>query len=80
MSLAPTSTPSPLRAIERARIEVARVRGWRSRGEHAKAARALDAALCALAEAEPALPAAPYARDVYDMTLADLDRLTGGAP
>jgi hypothetical protein len=45
--------PAPaIERIERARIEVARVRGWTSRGAHDRAAQALDAALCALAEAE----------------------------
>lgn len=66
-------------AIERARIEVARVRGWTSRGAHDRAAQALDAALCALSEAEAGLHAAPHAAPMLAPILADLDRLTGGA-
>lgn len=69
-----------LTAIERARAEAARARGWTSRGEHARAAQALDAALCALAEAAQVLDAAPYARPLYERVVRDLDLLTGGAP
>lgn len=68
-----------LTIIERAAAEAARARGWTSRGEHARAAQALDAALCALAEAETALRAAPYVRPLYERVVGDLDRLTGGA-
>lgn len=72
---------APLAAIDRARVEVARARGWTSYGAHDRAAQALDAALCALAEAETALRAAPSpcARALYALALADLDHLTGGA-
>jgi hypothetical protein len=67
-----------LATVERAAAEVARVRGWTSRGEHARAAQALDAALRALAEAEAGLYAAPYVRPLYDRVVRDLDTLTGG--
>lgn len=70
---------NPIPCIERACTETARARGWTSRGEHARAAQALDAALCALAEAEPSLHAAPHARPLYERVTRDLDRLTGGA-
>lgn len=70
----------PLVAIERARVEVARVRGWTSRGAHDRAAQALDAALRAIDEAHAGLHAAPYAAPILAAISADLDRLTGGAP
>ena len=71
---------APLDAAERARVEIARVRGWTSRGAHERAAQSLDAALCALSEADAALCAAPYAAPLLARLHADLDRLTGGAP
>lgn len=70
---------SPLPSIERASAETARARGWTSRGEHGRAAQALDAALCALTEAAQALDAAPHARPLYERVVRDLDLLTGGA-
>lgn len=74
------ATPAPLDAIERASVEVARVRGWTSRGAHDRAAQALDTALCALTEAEAASRAVPCAAALLATLYADLDRLTGGAP
>jgi hypothetical protein len=66
-------------SIDRARIAVARVRGWSSRGEHDRAAKALDAALRAIDEARAGLHAVPHAAPMLAPIIADLDRLTGGA-
>lgn len=67
--------------IDRARVEVARVRGWTSRGAHDRAAQALDAALRAVADADAALHATPCAAVAACLTTIrlDLDRLTRGA-
>lgn len=74
-----TAASMTVAQIERAAVETARARGWTSRGEHARAAQALDAALCALDSAARGLDAVPCARVLYERVVRDLDTLTGGA-
>lgn len=69
--------PDAVDAIERLQVAIARLRGWSRHGAHERAAQALDAALCALSEAEAALHAAPYAAAALAALHTELDRLTG---
>jgi len=66
----------PVAAVEMARVEVARVRGWLSRGEDAKAEAALDRAMVALTLAEEGCP--PWALPMVERAHAELDAITGG--
>jgi hypothetical protein len=67
----------PLAAVEAARCEVARVRGWLSLGDHEKAEEALDRAMVALTHAEDGCPT--WARPLIELAHAELDAVTGGA-
>jgi hypothetical protein len=60
-------------AMERARAEIGRVRGWTSHGAHERAAKALDRALAALDEAER-LADHDALREAVASYRADLDR------
>lgn len=62
-------------AIERARAEIGRVRGWMRHGAHDRAATALDCALRALDQAE-ALADHDAIRAAIAAYRADLDRIT----
>lgn len=60
-----------LAAVEAAQVEVARVRGFLSIGDHERAEQALDRAMIALTDAEDTCP--EWARDLVERAHAELD-------